>query len=53
MYRILFVCHGNICRSTCAQMVFSDLVAKEALSNDFFIPIKMFGFLSKLTTFVT
>ncbi len=37
MYRILFVCHGNICRSTCAQMVFSDLVAKEALPNDFFI----------------
>ena len=28
MTKILFVCHGNICRSTMAQCVFSDLAAR-------------------------
>lgn len=37
MIRILFVCHGNICRSTMAQYVMQDLVEKAGLANQFFI----------------
>ncbi len=37
MIRILFVCHGNICRSTMAQFVMKDLVKKAGLSEQFFI----------------
>lgn len=35
MTRILFVCHGNICRSTMAECVFVDLVNKAGLSDRF------------------
>lgn len=28
LHRILFICHGNICRSTMAEYVMKDLVAK-------------------------
>lgn len=35
--RILFVCHGNICRSTMAQYVMQYLVEKNGLSESFFI----------------
>ena len=35
--RILFICHGNICRSTMAQFVMQDLVNKAGLADDFFI----------------
>ena len=28
MIRVLFICHGNICRSTMAQFVFQDMVNK-------------------------
>lgn len=28
MYRIMFVCHGNICRSPMAEFVFADLAEK-------------------------
>jgi len=34
---IQFICHGNICRSTMAEMVFKDLVRKEYLSDLFYI----------------
>lgn len=37
MQRILFVCHGNICRSTMAQFVFEELVRRAALQDDFAI----------------
>ena len=37
MIKILFICHGNICRSTMAEMVFKDLVRKEFLSDLFYI----------------
>ena len=37
MIRILFVCHGNICRSTMAEFVMKDLVKKAGLSEQFFI----------------
>ena len=37
MIRVLFVCHGNICRSTMAQFVFQDMVNKAGLSDRFHI----------------
>ena len=37
MIKILFVCHGNICRSPMAEFVFKDMVKKAGLENDFFI----------------
>ena len=37
MIRVLFCCHGNICRSTMAQYVFQDLVNRSGLSNSFYI----------------
>ena len=35
MYRILFVCHGNICRSPMAEFVFNDMLKKRGLSGAF------------------
>lgn len=37
MIKILFVCHGNICRSPMAEFVMKDLVHKEELDNYFYI----------------
>ncbi len=37
MIRILFICHGNICRSPMAEFVMKDLVAKAGLSEHFYI----------------
>ena len=37
MKRILFVCHGNICRSPMAEFVMKDLVAKEGMADEFYI----------------
>ncbi len=37
MIKILFVCHGNICRSTMAESVLSHMVSQRGLSNDFHI----------------
>ncbi|MBQ8790315.1 MAG: low molecular weight phosphotyrosine protein phosphatase [Ruminiclostridium sp.] len=37
MYRILMVCHGNICRSPMAEFVLRDMVAKQGRSDEFFI----------------
>ncbi len=37
MIRVLFVCHGNICRSTMAEYVMKDLVNKSGLSSSFYI----------------
>ena len=36
-YRILFVCHGNICRSPMAEFVMKDLVKKAGLADSFVI----------------
>ena len=33
--RILFVCHGNICRSPMAEFVMKDLVKREGLEDSF------------------
>ena len=35
MVRILFVCHGNICRSPMAEYVMKDLVKKAGLEGQF------------------
>jgi len=37
MLKILFVCHGNICRSVMAQYVFQDMVNKRGLAEKFVI----------------
>ena len=37
MIKILFICHGNICRSTMAEFVFKDMVNKRGLSDSFYI----------------
>ena len=37
MYRILFVCHGNICRSPMAEFVMKDIVKKAGRSDEFYI----------------
>ena len=37
MIRILFVCHGNICRSTMAEYVMKYLVKQNGLEDKFFI----------------
>ena len=37
MTSLLFVCHGNICRSPMAEFVMKDLVEKAGLSSRFFI----------------
>ena len=37
MIKILFICHGNICRSTMAEYVMKYLVARAGLSDSFYI----------------
>ena len=37
MKKILFVCHGNICRSPMAQMLLSQMVSERGLSAEYFI----------------
>ncbi len=37
MIKVLFICHGNICRSPMAEFIFKDMVAKRHLSDQFFI----------------
>ena len=37
MIKVLFICHGNICRSTMAQFVFQDMIHKAGLSDLFYI----------------
>lgn len=40
MIKILFVCHGNICRSTMAQFIFQDMVNRRGLAENFYIDSK-------------
>ena len=35
MIKVLFICHGNICRSTMAQSVFAHMVKQRGLDNKF------------------
>lgn len=37
MIKILFVCHGNICRSPMAEFLLKDLVKKNNKENEFYI----------------
>ena len=37
MTKIMFVCHGNICRSPMAEFIFKKLVDDRGLSNEFVI----------------
>ena len=37
MIKVLFICHGNICRSTMAEYVMKDLVKKANLESSFYI----------------
>ncbi len=37
MIKILFVCHGNICRSPMAEFVMKDIVKKAGLEKQFYI----------------
>lgn len=35
MLRIMFVCHGNICRSPMAEFIFRDLLKKQGIEGEF------------------
>lgn len=37
MIKILFVCHGNICRSPMAEFVMKDLVSKRGLESEIYV----------------
>lgn len=37
MIKILFVCHGNICRSTMAQYVLQHMVKEQGIADQFYI----------------
>ena len=37
MIKVLFICHGNICRSTLAQSFFTHLVNTHGLADQFVI----------------
>ncbi len=37
MIKIMFVCHGNICRSPMAEFIFKDMVRRKSLEDDFVI----------------
>lgn len=37
MIKILFICHGNICRSPMAEFIFKNMINKKQLQSDFYI----------------
>ena len=37
MKRIMFVCHGNICRSPMAEFIFKKMIADEGMEKEFFV----------------
>lgn len=37
MIKIMFVCHGNICRSPMAEFVLKDMIKRRCLEKDFII----------------
>ena len=37
MKRIMFVCHGNICRSPMAEFIFKDMLLRKGISDGFLV----------------
>ena len=37
MIKVLFICHGNICRSPMAEFIFKDMVKKQNMEDQFYI----------------
>ena len=37
MIKVLFICHGNICRSPMAEFLFKDMVKKRGIAEQFYI----------------
>lgn len=35
MIKVLFICHGNICRSPMSEFIFRDMVAKRGIADQF------------------
>ena len=40
MIKVLFICHGNICRSPMAEFVMKDLVKKPVLQTSLKLPLR-------------
>ena len=37
MKRIMFVCHGNICRSPMAEFIFKDMLKKQGIAGEYIV----------------
>ncbi len=37
MIKIMFVCHGNICRSPMAEFIFKDMIKKQGIEDKFIV----------------
>ncbi|MBF1100370.1 MAG: low molecular weight phosphotyrosine protein phosphatase, partial [Solobacterium sp.] len=37
MIKILFICHGNICRSPMAEFIFKKMITEAGLENEYIV----------------